>query len=105
MIAEYYELAKTRGGAITSDPAWKSQPEFKQAKASLCKAIDPKRENPLIGACTWWLERQHQFVSEVQRIRHLWQLLKGLDRVYSALPIIRGGETGRRRSGIVGEIP
>lgn len=91
MIAKYYELAKTRGGAITGDPGWKSQPEFKQAKASFCKAIDPKRENPLIGACTWWQERQDQFVSEAQRIRHLWQLLKELDRVYSALPIIRGG--------------
>lgn len=91
MIAEYYQLAKTRNNAITGDSRWMNQPEFKQAKASLCKAIDPKRENSIIGACTWWLEHQKQFVSEVQRIRHLWQLLKELDRIYSALPLLCGG--------------
>ncbi|RJQ57182.1 MAG: hypothetical protein C4530_13230 [Desulfobacteraceae bacterium] len=88
MISEYYELAKTLSGAIIGSE-WKRQTEFKEAKVSICKAMD--RNNPLIGACLWWQESQGQFLSEVQRIRHLWQLLKELDRIYSARPIIRGG--------------
>ncbi len=91
MIDEYYELNKASGDAISGDATWKTWPEFTQAMESLSVAIDTNRENPLIGACTWWQEHQGRYVSGAQRIRHLWRLLKEIDRIYSTMPIIRCG--------------
>ncbi len=90
-LDEYRDLWQRRQDAIGSDYDWMHQSEYHDSKRSLAAEVNLARENPLIAAYRWWQEREQGFVSEAQRLRHLWLLLHCLDSSYSDKRLERGG--------------